>query len=315
MFEDWDVLPGGRAENPPYATRVPPLALPWIHEKRDEGYFAYLHYLEPHAPYMPPEPYLSRLARREPDVTLGSMVSLRNMDGPQPIEIRERVIDLYDGNLAYIDNEVGALVDTLRAWGEWDRTIFVLMSDHGEAFWQHGAKGHGGVPHEELVKVPLLLRIPGFPELAGTRIHNPVELVDLMPTLVELCGAPSEGLSMVGRSWVPALVGESKDEEPRLIHMRSNRTRRPTFALRYGPWKWIYKLQKDRQHLFDLRSDPGEQRDLLAADADPPDLPVDFPALFREWMDASAGDVSGPVSEDQIDERMLESLRSLGYID
>jgi len=322
MIEDWKPGPQARAGQPPrYADRVTRPGLNWIRERDEEPWFAFLHYLEPHAPYMPPQPFRSQLQRHEAPLQTGDLPFLRNMrDGVPPIEMRETIIDLYDGNLAYVDAEVGALVDSLKADGQWEDTIMVLLSDHGEGFWQHRTKGHGGAPYEEVVRIPLLLRIPGVPELEGQRIATPVELVDLMPTLLDLAGIDRHQFEMAGRSWVPLLTGTERDEEfpvGRAIHLRSNRTRRPVFALRRGPWKWMLNVFKGRQELYNLSLDPGEQDNLLRDDDTLPAEIADFPDLLARWLEDGVTQNTGSTSVDNttLDAEMIESLRSLGYIE
>ena len=94
-------------------------------------------------------------------------------------------VGLYDGNLAWVDSEVGRVLDGLKKRGEWDRTIIVVTSDHGEAFWEHRVRGHGDHVFEEFVHVPLVIRVPG---LAPRRVAEAVELVDVVPTLLDLAG-------------------------------------------------------------------------------------------------------------------------------
>lgn len=318
VIEDWRINSRSNPGEPPrIAERVTTPALTWMLEHAEDGFFAYLHYLEPHQPYHPPEPWLSRMARTAAQPHLGQTETLAKLgkNKPHP-RIRDAVIDLYDGNIAYVDSHVGILVDSLRAEHLLERTIIVLISDHGEAFWEHGGLGHGGEPYEELIRVPFIIHVPGVPELQGRRIAEPVELVDLMPTLLEMMGIPIDELDLVGKSLVDIMLAGRGDPE-RLVHARSNRTDRPAYALREGRWKWILHLEDERQELYDLIEDPGEQFDLVAAgSADSSQLEY-FGARLGEWLEHGRIDTerAAPVDNLMLDEAMIESLRTLGYIE
>jgi len=318
VIEDWRPPARERRGEPPlYATRVTEPALAWIDAHADEGFVAYLHYLEPHEPYLPPEPFLSRFAGDSPRTQLGQTKRLRQLARrtPQPLMV-DAVRDLYDGNLAYVDSHVGALMDSLRTRGVLDDTIVVLVSDHGEAFWEHGRRGHGHAPYEELIRVPLIVHLPTVPELAGTRIAEPVEFVDLMPTLMDLMGVPLETHELAGRSWVDVMIAGLGDPE-RTIHARSNRTKNPVYALRRGGWKWLMHSVDGREELYDLATDPGETLDLVAAGTADPDLLEGFHGAFRDWISGEGlpADATTPVDNRAMDPEVIESLRSLGYID
>lgn len=318
VIEDWKPEPGqDRGKTPEYAKRVTGPALEWMRAHADDGFFAYLHYLEPHEPYQPPEPYLSRLAREPRRYGMGFAPTLRKLGKrvPQPAVI-EVVSDLYDGNLAYVDAHVGTLVDSLRTEGLLEKTIIVLISDHGEAFWEHGRRGHGHAPYEELVHVPFLVYLPTVPELAGTRVAEPVELVDLMPTLLELMGVPAESLDLVGRSLVDAMLAGRGDPD-RAIHSRSNRTTKPVYSIRLGSWKWLFHVESGDQELYDLRADPGEQVDLVAADSADSLVLNRMRERFHAWIAGGEqpDSLASPVDNQMMDEATIEALRSLGYID
>lgn len=312
--EDWrPTFEEKRAQPPLYAERVTGPFLDWVDTAASDPYFAYLHYIEPHAPYLPPDAFRRKLARGESRPVRGTMNFLRQLGQRRPPDrVCDNIVDLYDGNLAYVDSHVGALVDSLRARDRWDRTVLVLLSDHGEGFWQHGTKGHGGVPYEEVVHVPLLLRIPG---VEARRVSDPVELVDLLPTLLELAGIPDEDPERVGRSLLPLALGQTQATENRVIHMRSNRTKAPVYALREGRYKWLLFVNERRHELYDLQTDPGEKEDLVAAGRAPRRIMDRFEAVFAEWLRSGEAQRSGSIDESALNEEMIESLRSLGYVE
>lgn len=207
--------------------------LAWIDAHRSEPrLFAFLHVYEPHLPYDPPEPYKSRY--------------------PLP----------YDGEIAQADAIVGELLDALRANGLYDRAIVVLLSDHGEGLGDHGEADHGILLYREVLHVPLMIKLPGSAR-RGARETAVVGLVDVLPTLCALVGAPPPP-KLDGRA---LLVGAS-DNEP-LVY---SETYYPQIHLGWSPLhslvdeKW-HLIDGPRPELYDWPHDLGERNDLAATRA------------------------------------------------
>jgi arylsulfatase A-like enzyme len=297
------------------------LAAAWMKERADDRFLAYLHLMKPHTPYDPPMPYFSRFAEREIDPTVGTHEFIQSIRGQRPDEATVRdVVALYDANLAYADAMIGELISELEAAGVWERTVFILMSDHGQSLYEFGhSHGHGGNVFEATVNVPLFIRIPGLPELAGRRVDVPVELVDLVPTLLDLTGIAVPADSLAGRSLLPMLAGmPTDDKQPRLIHSRTNRLMPPVFSLTRGRFKLTAETvsrQTTRYGLFDLESDPGEATDLLREQPDHPEGTA-LRLLMEAWLNSGTreGATSSGVEFDVFDPEEVERLRSLGYV-
>lgn len=217
-----------------------------------------------------------------------------------PAEIRF-ASDLYDGCIHYVDSELRRLVAALRSRGLWERTVFVVLSDHGEEFGEHGFLLHDQGGYEELARIPLLIRLPGG-AAGGTRVSSLAAMVDLAPTLTRVLRVPplaqAQGVSQDGAM----LRGGPAREE---LHMYS--------VLRDGRYKYFL----DEGRLFDLSADPLEQRNLWSSE---PDRVRDLERRVRQQiardLDAarrfdrdlrSAPDVSLSPEE-------VERLRSLGYL-
>ncbi len=148
--------------------------LKWSSRVHERPYFAFLNYFDAHGPYESPDRYAKLFG-----------------DG-------DRVRDKYDRSIRYIDDAIGALVDSLRARGELDHTILVIAADHGEQFGEHGLGWHSNSLYEQLTHVPLVIRFPGRVP-AGARVSQPVSLRDLAATLVDL-GALPDGRGLGGTS-------------------------------------------------------------------------------------------------------------------
>ncbi len=212
--------------------------------------------------------------------------------------------------MAYTDQQVGRLLEGLEDLGVGENTLVILTSDHGEGLGEHGELTHGFFVYQSTVHVPLLMRLPGrIP--AGNRISAPVNLVDVLPTVLDLTGIRHpEGLE--GRSLLQAVtLGQEPAARDQYLE-----TYLPYFqmrwagsrALRDGRWKFI---EAPTPELYDLQNDPEERRNLAAQD------PERLAALqFRlearaRWL----GSLSGTGAETPaIDDALDLQIRSLGYL-
>ncbi len=174
--------------------------------------------------------------------------------------------DLYDAEVRYTDAEIQPLLERLSADDLRENTVVVLVSDHGEAFGEHGRFGHGGVLHEELLRVALIVRAPN---VAPRRVPDVVRTVDVMPTLLELAHATPASHAMQGRSLVRLLDGHSLRSEPSFSHALGQRGRESRlWSVRDARWRLVWDEQQRAAQLFDLAADPGELSDVAAAHAD-----------------------------------------------
>ncbi|HEV8239917.1 MAG TPA: sulfatase [Thermoanaerobaculia bacterium] len=232
-------------------------------EQLREPFFLYLHYMDPHGPYDPPQPFRKqfRMGRtKERWAARGDVNPLqRFLDGAGgpvvygPADLRF-VQGLYDGEIAYFDAQLGRLVDQLRRQRLLERTILVVLSDHGESFLEHGNVKHCESVYDSEVRIPLLVRLPR--QHRGERIAGPVEALDLAPTLLDLVGLPIDGRGFEGRSLLPRLDGKAADERYAFSMIQRQRS---VAGARY---KLVAELGGDRWQLFDLSRDPGERRDV-----------------------------------------------------
>jgi choline-sulfatase len=201
----------------------------------DRPWFLWAHYFDPHDSY---------LAHAEFSDPFGT--------------IDER--DLYDGEIAFTDHHLGALLETLERRGLGDSTLVCVVSDHGEEWSDHGGTRHGHTLYQELVRVPLFLSGPG---VTPGRYAEPVGTADLFPTLLGLLGleAPAE---LPGLDLRPLFFGGALPAGRGLVSELDLGPGRDLDAIRSGDWKLIVDRESGRRSLFDLASDPGEARDLAA---------------------------------------------------
>ncbi len=275
----------------------------------NEQVFAYLHFLEPHTPYTPPDEFARKfdaVAADSVDASARNLIKYR-LDPPSKHR-QEMIRALYDGNLAYVDSKVGEVIEDLKKSGRWDSTVFLVIADHGEAFWEHGVYAHGRHIYEEFMRIPFIMHIPGAPEFAGQHVKEPVSLVDLLPTYLDLFEIkPPSGLK--GDSLVPLIAGRTEDFKTRKVFLRNTHSIVPEFGLRAGRYKWIYRVYESSYQLYDLVEDPHEKHDLVAANEVPPEIEP----LRKEialWI-ATGTDRVEPV--DHLDPKTEERLHAIGY--
>jgi arylsulfatase A-like enzyme len=210
-----------------HAANLMDLVLARLKRNADGPHFIYFHFVDSHAPY--------------------------NLGGTQGTDYER-----YLREVALVDQEVGRLSRFLETSGLQDRTVLVLSADHGEAFGEHGARFHATTLYEEMIRVPLLVRLPGK---AHRIIDEPVSLIDLGPTLLDLFGAQTPG-HFLGQSLVPLLRGEDK-QLTRPIGIDAGRRMQTLYLADCKP---IVDLKKQTQEVYDLSVDPGEKRNLVDAD-------------------------------------------------
>jgi choline-sulfatase len=238
--------------------------LQWLDRRpADRPFFLYVHTIDPHVPYMPPGEVL---ATYDPGPYSGIVDFGRDRELLEGIKVgrirlgdrdRQRLEALYDGEITYHDTHFGSIIDALESRGLAEETIVVFTADHGEEFWDHDSVGHGHSVFEELINVPLIVRIPGVTD-GAMRIDDSVGLVDVLPTIFEALGMPvPEDLS--GESFLPELMGASADAPRFAVTGFMDGWR----AINVGRLKLIHRTER-RIQLYDLIDDPDETRDLAA---------------------------------------------------
>ena len=222
---------------------------------RGQPLLIWLHYLDAHEPYV----------RLEAEKSFGQ--------GPEA---------LYDGELHRADLAVGRLLAWLNTQGLLEDMVIVATGDHGEAFGEHGARFHGSAIYDEQTRVPLVLRFPGLPVQPGPR-WEPVSLVDVMPTLLDLLGLPlPSGLS--GRTLLPLLAGDPWTPQP--VVLECTRFEHALLGVVDGNYKLVEDQRFGTRSLFDLRQDPQEQINL--AGLRPRQLDR-LSGWLRAWRDGLTG--------------------------
>ena len=258
-------------------------AVPWMDEHRAAPFFAWIHLYDPHAPYAAPEPFRSDYAG-----------------------------DRYQGEIAFTDAQVGRVVQFLRDRDLYDRTVIVVIGDHGESLGDHGEDGHGFFVYESVVHVPFVVRAPEA-SMKGRRVADTVRSVDVMPTVLDLLGVEKPaGAAIDGASLRPLMTGarpelglEAYAEAVYPLHHFGWSDLR---ALRQGRYKLI---AAPRPELYDLQEDPAETNNIFAARRALGDRMLgrlgELEAHFRQSAQAKSEAV-------EIDPDAKARLAALGYV-
>lgn len=295
--------------------RVNDLARRFIRLHGDEQFFLWLHYMEPHAAYRPTQAFGGMPA----SVSAGREEFLRAWQPSNktyPTVLRDEdvtaLLALYDGEVLDVDGWVGGIWAEIEARGLADRTLLVITADHGDEFGEHGDYGHGHTTYQELLRVPLIVAGPQVAE-PGRVVETPVPLLDLLPTLLEVAGAPLPD-PIRGQSLLPVLRGGEPAERAIYSESPARRTSYDDKALRLGDYKLVYNVKLDRAELYDLAADPAEQRDLAAAE---PERAATMRSQLRAWTAAAletwAALPRSGSSSGALDAALEEALRQIGY--
>ncbi|MBI1850868.1 MAG: sulfatase [Planctomycetes bacterium] len=257
----------------PDAGRANEAFLPWIDEAAVAGkpFFLYVHYFDPHHPYDDPAGHFAKFGG-QPGVGIDSPDVPMKLFKGEPSGLAKTDVDAlvahYDGEIRFVDDKLGELIDRFRARGLLDNTLVVVTADHGEQFLEHGWVRHGNTVFEEETHVPLIVRIPGE---AATRVASRVECADVTPTVLDLLDVRHDdeldGVSLrrIGRRAHPDDLSFSETQHR--FEVKDGETHQyEQLAIRRGKWKLL--VLREQLQLFDLEADPGEQHDLVWEERD-----------------------------------------------
>ena len=288
-------------------------AVSWLREHREESFFLWVHWFHPHKPYDPPPAYGRRFAGDDDDARNWTSRDLRAVwRGTESISPEEvtRLNDLYDGEVAFSDFQVGAVLDELERLGLSESTIVVFTSDHGEVLFEHDRYfGHDIMMYEPSIRIPLVIRHPHWSPGVTTGL---VQSIDIMPTILTALGVPSDA-AFEGKDLGSVVRGEEPSTTQVAIALSYPPESKslPIFGLRTDEWKLILSETKSgyERELYNVLVDPGERENLAA---EYPDRAEALETYYFHW--AETVETHSSASAPDLDQRTLENLRSLGYI-
>jgi len=228
---------------------------------------------------------------------------------PHPPLLRHEQFDFgpgavghYDSEIAYTDHHIGRLLEGLRAKGKLEETVVVIVSDHGEEFQDHGSRGHTKTLYDELIRALLVIRVPGF---EPQRLPEVVSIIDIAPTLLELVGVPIPD-DFGGRPFpIDGTRFDPAGDRPAFSDTRRSADKR---AVVFGDWKLIEDRKTGAREVYRIGTDPGERLDLKDQH---PEALATLEALLKKMEETEEVEIA----PETMSPEMIESLKSLGYIE
>jgi arylsulfatase A-like enzyme len=273
--------------------------LAWLERLPGGPFFLWIHYFDPHAPRSPPEPWDSMFSTDEEQRRYLEAAAFPNWRTARVQQENNR----YDGEIRFTDDAIGTLLARLDGLGVLDGAAVVVTADHGESLGQHGNPGHHAL-HAEVLRVPLLLKLPGARRGDARRHAEPVGHIDVVPTLADELGIPLTDADRAQlEGWNVLRRGSRADVLSERVQGRGS----PIYALTTERWRY-YHFAAEAHRLFDFAADPMELRNVID---DHPDVAARMRARIRELTAGAAP----PQEKADLPEEHLRQLRALGYID
>jgi arylsulfatase A-like enzyme len=284
----------------------------WLGERNgNRPFFAYLHTMEAHEPYQPPPAYRQRFAAKA-DAALcrpgpkDVAAALAARPGLGRSGIKHNFEALYDAQIAHNDSQFGLMLRRLRDLGLYDKTVVVLVSDHGEEFLDHGLFAHGHSLYQEILHVPLIIRWPNG-QYAGRRVESPVQHIDLLPTILAAAGVasppayPGLDLRLLAQTDTPLEREVSSD-----LSLAGTRI---SSLVAGGMHLLVRESPNPDAELYDMLRDPRELRNL----ADPAGVRFGFLMSRLRTLNRYQSRDAAP-KRSPIPPELAKQLRALGYV-
>jgi arylsulfatase A-like enzyme len=284
----------------------------WLADRDpNRPFFAYLHAMDAHEPYLPPPAYRRRFAAQA-DAALcrpgpqDVAAALATRSGLTRGGLKKNFEALYDAQIAHGDSQFGLLLRRLRDLGLYDQTVVILVADHGEEFLDHGLFAHGHSLYQEILHVPLIIRWPEG-QYAGRKVESPAQHIDLLPTILAAAGAPSPAaypgmdLRLLARAGTPVEREVSSD-----LSLAGTRV---SSLVTGGMHLLVRERPNPVAELYDTRNDPRELRNL----ADPAGVRFGYLMSRLRTLNHQQGS-SAATRRSPIPGELDKQLRALGYV-
>jgi arylsulfatase A-like enzyme len=283
-------------------------AIEYIADNRDDKFFLWLHYMDPHSDYIHhPEIDYAQDYRGLLGKSLHS-ADLNKFRHSLDIEDLEYIKDLYDEEISYTDMHIGRVLDSLDKYGLKENTVIIITADHGEEFLERTRFGHNKTVYQELIHVPLIIYVPSDDPTQPKKTKSSVELRSIAKTIIDLCGLRNNHFS--GENLL--IIAEEENNDTYAFSQKPvGKNRHPKLeAISSGKWKLINDIQNDTYELYDLENDPGEEMNLFDTEG------ADKTVIKELISKASAIEKESVVETVEVDfkEEDIEKLKALGYI-
>jgi arylsulfatase A-like enzyme len=284
-----------------------------------QPFLLYIHTIDPHAPYLPPDEWRMKFAPDVEDPGIGEMDRLKQLkklrkqklkDGlPFDPELTEDIVALYDAEIAFNDATFGEFLEKLESMNILDGSVVIFLADHGEEFWDHGHWSHGESLYNEVLSIPLIIKHPS--QQIGARSGTLVQQTDLFPTILDYGSCLNEG-DATGRTLRSLVESRGQPISEPVFSVLDLDTRSGTSITTEG-WKLIFPLSKHlgkEPQLFDRTSDPREMTNVFD------EYPI-VAGYMLHLLHQQQNLPVEPLDPDKavVDEELESELRALGYVD
>jgi arylsulfatase A-like enzyme len=285
----------------------------WIARHAERDFFLWVHYFDPHAPYEPKHEYVAGTPPpgmdyrfEQPPQVMSGLIARSDAD-------KAWIRALYEAEVRALDDNIGAVLDTLRGLDLYDGALIAFTSDHGEEFWEHGAQGHAHTLFDELLRVPLIIKLPD--SHAGLRVSTRISTERLAPTLLEAADVAFESKEMSGPSLLALMRNGSDSGGAPPVVSETSIAIDNLQSVTTDEKKFVRSLISTREQLYDLGRDPGETASQLASSAE-------LAAAARKLLEQHETDAGGlrefigvaRGESAEFDSATMNRLRGLGYI-
>lgn len=254
-------------------------AIKWLEENKDQKFFFFLHYYDPHAKYEPPEPFATKYTGNQ-----------------------------YAGEVAFVDHCIGQVIEKLKKLDLYDSSLIIITGDHGEMLGEHGEEDHTYFIYQSAIKVPLIFKLPGYSK--SRKIDHTAGLIDIVPTICGLLGIETPA-PVQGEDLSPYILQKQTPNQKKYLFCESLTPTRfnanPLLGVVTDRWKYI---QTTRPELYDLETDPRETNNLINQKPQRARLLQD---QLKQILEQSTRRGS-PDSKLKLDAQAIKLLQSLGYV-
>ena len=279
--------------------------LRWIKENKNKSFLLWMHYMDPHYPFIPPERYLTKFGTRKEAFMFNAHVDSENLSGEKVETLRE----LYDGEVRYTDEYTGKLLDFLEENDLLEDSLLLIMGDHGHAFMEHQIFGHSPeVLYNEVIHVPLVIRGLGV----SKEVNTPTQLLDVAPTILDVLSI-RKPKSFRGRSLIPIINGAEnhmpifcESAKPDLLNLRYDTSKKVVSCI-LGEWKLIINELHKKVELYNIARDFEEKNNLI-------DEKKDITEKLSSLIMSHIQDIGEHRYSGKEEMKIKERLRGLGYL-
>ncbi|MFB0518829.1 MAG: sulfatase, partial [Acidobacteriota bacterium] len=229
-----------------------PALLPWLEERRSDPFFLYVHFREPHSLIDPPPPFTDMFDKDYQ----GSVDPRKDRERIMYHEIEMTPRDLYhiratyDASICYVDSVIGKIIDKLKSCGLYNRTIIIILADHGEALWEHEFFGHNVHVYNEISRIPFIIKLPSTVSIKDINNEALTQTIDLFPTLVDVLQLSPHNAVLQGKSLLPLMAGNTNSVNDFLYFRTLWQT--PRYGVRGTDYKYIYYTSTGEEELYNL---------------------------------------------------------------